>query len=93
MSWDPWQREVLEALGHAVYRIASPEPPATEARPPASAGDALLAALLRAAARDARDAEALAGAWPAIAQLRGDPAAKRALWPRLRALRAQPRGA
>lgn len=88
MSWDPWQREVLEALGHAVYRPASPRTPGTEAQLSASAEDALLQALLRAAACDQRDAGALAGAWPPTARLRGDPAAKRALWPRLRALRA-----
>ena len=88
MNWDPWQREVLEALGHVVYRVASSESGA-EAEPAAPAGDALLRALLRAAARDADDAAALMRAWPPTAQLRGNPAAKRALWPSLRALRAR----
>lgn len=93
MHWDPWQREVLEALGHAVYRAAPPPSAVPEASPSMPTGDALLGALLRAAARDVRDAEALLRAWPPTAQLRGDPAAKRALWPRLRALRASARDA
>lgn len=88
MNWDPWQREVLEALGHVVYRVTSSES-GVEAEPPAPAEDALLRALLRAAARDANDAVALVRTWPPTAQLRGNPAAKRALWPRLRALRAR----
>jgi hypothetical protein len=89
VSWDPWQREVLDALGHAVYRLAPAESSAAEAQLSAPAGDALLRALLRAAARDADDAAALVRTWPPTAQLRGNPAAKRALWPRLRALRAR----
>ena len=82
MTWDPLQHEILEALGHTVYR--------TTGR--ASGGvpdDALLHALLRAAGRDvdAADAAALCREWMPTARLR-DPAAKRALWPRLRSLRA-----
>ncbi len=82
MNWDPFQREVLEALGHQLLRHSGPERP----RLP---DDPLLHALLRAAARrpDDPDAHALVEAWPATARLRGDPGAKRALWPRLRALR------
>lgn len=87
MTWDPLQHEVLEALGHTVYRAAGPEPAALP-------DDPLLHALLRAAGRDAdaADAAALCRDWVPTARLR-DPAAKRALWPRLRALRAsaQPR--
>jgi DNA polymerase III psi subunit len=87
MQWDPVQREVLEALGHVVYRVA----PATPS--PAIPDDALLHALLRAAGRTAAadDAATICGAW-SIARLRGDGAAKRALWPQVRALRrsAQP---
>jgi DNA polymerase III psi subunit len=81
MQWDPVQREVLEALGHVVYRVA----PATV---PAIPDDALLHALLRAAGRTAAadDAATLCRAWP-VARLRGDGAAKRALWPQVRALR------
>lgn len=82
MSWDPLQREVLQALGHTVYRPA----------PVALPDDALLHALLRAAGRDAQspDAAALAREWMPTRHLR-DPSAKRALWPRLRALRASAR--
>lgn len=90
MRWDPWQREVLEALGHVVYRMAPAESSAAQAQRVLPADDALLRALLRAAARDAvtDDAEAVLRAAP-LASLRGDPAAKRTLWPRLRALRAR----
>lgn len=88
MNWDPWQREVLAELGHVVYRVASSESRA-EAEPAAPAEDALLRALLRAAACDADDAVALVRTLPPTAQLRGNPAAKRTLWPRLRALRAR----
>lgn len=80
MSWDPLQREVLEAMGYTVYGLAPPP------------DDALLRALLRAAGRDAGapDAVALCREWSPASRLR-DPAAKRALWPRLRALRASAR--
>lgn len=85
MTWDPLQQEVLEALGHTVYRTAGPEPAPLP-------DDPLLHALLRAAGRDAGDADAaaLCRGWIPTARLR-DPAAKRALWPRLRALRASAR--
>jgi len=78
VTWDPLQREVLDALGHPVYRAVGQVP-----------DDPLLHALLRAAGRgiDAPDAAALCRGWMPVERLR-DPAAKRALWPRLRALRA-----
>ena len=82
MSWDPWQREVLEALGHQVYaRAPVPGDEVPE--------DALAHALLRAAGRASTDpgSAALLRTLPSLASLRGDPHAKRALWPRLRALR------
>lgn len=82
MSWDPLQREVLEALGHVLYeRAPAPRVPVPE--------DPLAHALLRAAGRSADDDDAgvLCEAWP-LATLRAAPDAKRALWPRLRALRA-----
>ncbi|GGK13230.1 hypothetical protein [Luteimonas terricola] len=82
MAWDPWQREVLEAMGHRVYaRAPRPEDVVPD--------DPLAHALLRAAGRSAGsgDAAALLRGLPALAALRADPAAKRALWPRLRALR------
>lgn len=82
MNWDPLQREILDALGHDVYRVAG-----VEAAP--LPDDALLHALLRAAGRDvdAVDATGLCREWMPTARLRA-PSAKRALWPRLRALRA-----
>jgi len=82
LAWDPWQREVLEALGH---RVLVRVPRADEVVP----DDPLAHALLRAAGRsvDADDAAALLRGLPSLATLRADPAAKRALWPRLRALR------
>jgi hypothetical protein len=81
-AWDPWQRDVLEALGHRVYVRA---PRADEVVP----DDPLAHALLRAARRapDAPDAAALLRGLPPLAALRNDPAAKRALWPILRAVR------
>lgn len=87
MNFDPWQREVLEALGHTVYRMAPAESSDAQGQ---LVEDALLRALLRAAARDVvtDDAVAVLHASP-LASLRGNPAAKRALWPRLRALRAR----
>jgi hypothetical protein len=85
MNWDPFQREVLDALGLVAYRVVGDEP----ADPPR---DALSLALLRAAARspDAADAARLCREWGAPARLH-DAVAKRALWPRLRALRRIPR--
>lgn len=81
MAWDAFQRDALAALGHVVYvqRPAAGLP-----------DDPLLRALLHAAGRDASasDAREWMHTWPAVARLRGDPAAKRALWPQLRALRA-----
>jgi hypothetical protein len=80
--WDRFQREMLEALGHAPCVVLDPALP----------DDPLLGALLRAAGRDrsAGDAAQLARSWPKPAALRGDAAAKRALWPQLRRLRRQP---
>jgi hypothetical protein len=82
VTWDPLQREVLDALGHTLYVREGP-------RPPPVPDDALLHALLRAAGRTVEDddAHALVRAWQPASGLRGDPAAKRALWPQLRALR------
>ena len=76
--WDDVQREILAALGHEPLVLA----PLPE--------DALLQALLRAAARDAGspDLPAVLRALPATATLRGNAIAKRALWPRLRRLRS-----
>jgi len=82
LAWDPWQQEVLEAMGHRVYARA---PRAADVVP----DDPLAHALLRAAGRrpDDDDAAALLRGLPALDVLRADPAAKRAAWHRLRALR------
>lgn len=80
MSWDAFQRGVLDALGHSVYRLAGAEPAAA---PDVASLTPLQRAVLRAAGRRDPDASLLA----ATRALRANPAAKRALWPRLRALR------
>ena len=87
MSWDAWQRDVLEALGHQVYVVATPELP----RLP---DDPLLHALLKAAGVQADPAasHALAATLPSLSELRGDATALRVLWPRLRTLRRAPAG-
>ena len=53
--------------------------------------DRLHFALIRASAcnPNAPDAAEVIAQWPTAEQLRGNPAAKRALWPRLRSLRKQ----
>jgi hypothetical protein len=92
-TWSEEQRRCLGALGYTLYRPISPGvAPADSARMVANA-DPLSRAVLRAAGLDpARIADPsswlLAQGMPAAAQLRGDPAAKRALWPKLRALRS-----
>ncbi len=84
MSWDAFQRDALDALGHTLYRLGGGEaPPALDP----AAMTALQRAVLRAAdRRDPGDAE-LQLLLTAAQRLRADSAAKRALWPRLRALR------
>ncbi|MGO4551494.1 hypothetical protein AB4059_10360 [Lysobacter sp. 2RAF19] len=71
--WDDFQREVLDALGHVVFRVQHPD--AIEDTP-------LAQAIARAAKTELTSLPKL----PSLAQLR-TPAAKRALWPQLRALR------
>jgi len=90
LQWDPFQRDVLDALGHVVYhrRDASPST-ATVATP--DPADATAPPLLRAIARAANAPLASLADLPALDRLRA-PAAKRALWPRLRALRKASRG-
>lgn len=89
MSWDAFQREALDALGHKLYRLAGDEAPPP---PDMSAMTPLQRAVLRAAdRRDAADS-ALLPLLVAARGLRADPAAKRALWPRLRALRRRREG-
>lgn len=97
--WHPFQREVLDALGHALYQRRGLAEGAAPSDSIAAAGvspqptvDRGQAGLLGAIARAAGIApDRLAIALPELSSpqsLRGDAAAKRALWPRLRALRA-----
>lgn len=82
-------------------QAAAPETPVTTARKPPNAGrragglrmpDRLQIALLRASGCNPNDPQTrvLMDSWP-LAELRADPAAKRALWPQLRALRRKQR--
>ena len=79
--WDPFQRQMLTALGIEPMLRASPPLP----------DDPLLHAVLRAVGLD-RDSPELAHVLPVIpplAALRGDTAAKRALWRQLRRVRGR----
>ncbi|MGH8060694.1 MAG: alanine acetyltransferase [Pseudoxanthomonas sp.] len=69
-------------------RVAEPTPQRTASRLP----DKLHFALIRASGcnPNAEDAAAIIAQWPPSHELRGNPAAKRALWPQLRALRRKP---
>ncbi|MGJ4802565.1 hypothetical protein [Luteimonas sp. SDU82] len=106
MSWDPFQRDALEAMGLRLYEVhgasVAQDPAPVPVEPvaandtshvPASVGmadGALLRALLRACGRGADDAAALALCRGLLAGGLPDAAARRALWPRLRALRTRP---
>ena len=92
--WDAFQREVLEAMGHALYQPRGAEPTSSA---PASAAPAtgttarglpepIPRGLLQALARAAGVAPEALPPLPALAELR-TPAGKRALWPTLRGLR------
>ncbi|KGQ20819.1 hypothetical protein LF41_26 [Lysobacter dokdonensis DS-58] len=72
-AWDDFQREMLDALGHVVYRVQAAE--ALEDTP-----------LTQAIARAAKTELASLPRLLPLAQLR-TPAGKRAVWPQLRALR------
>lgn len=98
MNWDPFQREVLAELGHVLYRTSlatteglSGDLPIAEPATAASPDAGLLARLARAAGVAVEALPATVQDPAALAGLRGDSRAKRALWPRLRALRALPR--
>ena len=73
LPWDDFQREMLDALGHVVWR----------AQLPGANEDTPLAQAIARAANTPFDA---LPKLPPSAQLR-TPAAKRALWPQVRALR------
>jgi hypothetical protein len=89
------QRESLQAAVPA--RRPEPETALSErvaAAPRRTASrlpDKLHFALIRASGcnPNAEDAAAIIARWPPSSELRGNPAAKRALWPQLRALRRQ----
>ena len=72
-------------------RTAAPPRPAARPRAAGRLPDRLHFALIRASAcnPNAEGAAEIFAQWPSSAELRGNPAAKRALWPRLRALRKQ----
>lgn len=105
MSWDPFQREVLGALGYEVMDLApgfgtgsGTAPAGAAPAGAASAGAAPAGAappgpkLLAALLRAAgrTGTEDVAGFLRECGwQGRADPAAKRALWPKLRAMRAK----
>ena len=86
--WDPFQREMLAALGHQLLVPVGAEAGASSPVPPAM--DTGLPPLLRALALAAGGDAARLPPLPPLDQLRS-PAAERALWPRLRALRRAPR--
>lgn len=81
-----------------VVRVAPAEPSAAARPAPATRRtasrlpDKLHFALIRASGCDPTTEEAakIMAGWPASSELRGNPAAKRALWPQLRALRRPP---
>ena len=89
--WDAFQREMLEAMGHAVYvpRAQQPAPP-TQPASVAGLGEPVPRGLLQALARAAGVAPDALPPLPPLAQLR-TPAGKRALWPQLRRLRRSAR--
>ncbi len=72
-------------------RAEEPLQPRATSRPVTRMPDRLHFALIRASGcnPNAPGAAQLIAQWPPAAQLRGNPAAKRALWPQLRALRKQ----
>lgn len=86
--WDAFQREALTALGHVVYRPATPTdvPGAQRGAVDNEAQPLLLRSIARAAGVPVERLTRL----PPLDQLRSA-AAKRALWPRLRAMRAAAR--
>lgn len=86
----PRARAAPPSVSTTPAREAAP----TARRPAARLPDRLHIALIRAAAinPNAPGMAELIAQWPASSELRGNPAAKRALWPRLRALRKGVRG-
>ncbi|MDE2407414.1 MAG: hypothetical protein KGL91_06075 [Xanthomonadaceae bacterium] len=91
MSWDGYQRTVLEALGHVVYApLHGPAEIAVTATGPAAPVD-MLARLAKAAGVQVAVLQHFPDVLEAARQLHGNAAAKRALWARLRTLRRNAR--
>jgi hypothetical protein len=84
--WDAFQREMLEAMGHAVYVPRTQSAPPVAAATGAGLPQPIPRGLLQALARAAGVAPEALPPLPPVAQLR-TPAGKRALWPELRRLR------
>lgn len=88
----PRPRVAPQADDDAPARAAPAARPAARPRPAgARLPDRLHFALIRASGcnPNAEGAAEIFAQWPASSELRGNPAAKRALWPRLRAMRRQ----
>lgn len=90
MNWDPFQREMLEALGHSVYEQVLPgettqQMPLHRLQQSEGLDTSLLMSAIAQAAAVKITALPNTINWQV---LRTDPAAKRALWPQLRGLRA-----
>ncbi|MNV20951.1 hypothetical protein D3C71_1118740 [compost metagenome] len=101
MKAAPAPRAVAPPPRREAPQAAAPETPVTTASKPPNAGrragglrmpDRLQIALLRASGCNPNDPQTrvLMDSWP-LAELRADPAAKRALWPQLRTLRRKQR--
>ena len=88
--WDAFQREMLEAMGHAVYVPRAQAAPAVAPATATGLAEPVPRGLLQAIARAAGVAPEALPALPPLAQLR-TPAGKRALWPQLRRLRRSAR--
>lgn len=93
-AWSPRQVQCLEAMGFALYRQVGGTP--ASAAVEIDFDDPLFPAVIRAAGvMPARPSEFDWHGWaarvrlPAMAELRADPRAKRALWSRLRRWRKE----
>jgi hypothetical protein len=91
--WSQWQAQCLAAMGLTLYRQATAAPVEVVE---IDFEDPLFPAIIRAAGvMPARPSEFDWDGWargvrlPALAELRRDPASKRALWPRLRRWRKE----
>lgn len=88
--WDAFQREMLEAMGHAVYVPRAPDAPSASPATTTGLPSPIPRGLLQSLARAAGVAPEALPMLPALGELR-TPAGKRALWPQLRRLRRSTR--